>query len=71
MEVNLVIIYYMSEDSIEVHLVISFVYVHAVPDVVPDKVLITDSFQKKNWFEIEDKAKFSNSQEDLEYGELS
>ena len=71
MEVNLVIIYYMSEDSIEVHLVILFVYVHAVPVVVLEKVLITDSFQKKNWFVIEDKAKFSNSQEDLEYGELS
>ena len=71
MEVNLVITYDISEDSIEVNLVIRFVYLHAVPDIVPDKVLITDSFQKKNWFEIEDKAKFSNSQEDLEYGELS
>ena len=47
MEVNLVITYDISEDSIEVNLVIRFVYFHAVPDIVPDKVLITDSFQKK------------------------
>ena len=45
MEVNLVITYDISEDSIEVNLVIRFVYFHAVPDIIPDKVLMTDSFQ--------------------------
>ena len=45
MEVNLVITYDISEDSIEVNLVIRFVYLHAVPDIIPDKVLMTDSFQ--------------------------
>ena len=48
MEVNLVITYDISEDSIEVNLVIRFFYLHAVPDIVPDKVLITKSISEKN-----------------------
>ena len=49
MEVNLVITYDISEDSIEVNLVIRFVYLHAVPDTVHDKVLtvlLIENFQK-------------------------